>query len=122
MSEQVAMTMMETTDIDKFKSRGPDAIRVLAFFRAKKGRADELEQVLLGLVGPTRSEPGNIAYVLHRMDGDPDVLMFDEVWTSREALESHAAMPYMRSLPARIKGLAQEGPRVEVYREVRAAR
>jgi quinol monooxygenase YgiN len=123
--ENRAMTAseIETTDIGRFQSRGPQAIRVLAFFRARPGRADELERVLLALVVPTRAEPGNIAYVLHRMiDGDPDVLMFDEVWESREDLDAHAAMPYIRSLPARIKDLAKEGPRVEVYREVRAAR
>lgn len=115
--------MTETTDVDKFRTRGPGAIRVLAFFRARPGRADELERVLLKLVGPTREEPGNIAYVLHRMvDGDPEVLMFDEVWTSREALDEHAAKPYIRSLPAKIGPMAEGLPRIEIYREVKAGR
>lgn len=115
--------MIETTDIDKFRSRGPGAIRVLAFFRARPGKADELERILLELVGSTRSEPGNIAYVLHRMvGGDRDVLMFDEVWTGREALDEHAAKPYIRSLPAKIERLAEGPPRIEIYREVTAGK
>ena len=86
------------------------------------GRADELEKVLLGLVGPTRSEPGNISYVLHRMDGDPDSLMFDEIWTSKGALDDHRKTPHIKSLPDKIKDLAQDPPRVEIYHEVTAAK
>jgi quinol monooxygenase YgiN len=111
---------VETTDIDKFKTRTKDAVRVLAFFRARQGRGPELEKVLLDLVGPTRSEPGNISYVLHRKDGEPDALVFDEIWASRKALEEHAQKPYILSLGEKIKGLADGPPRVEVYFEVRA--
>jgi quinol monooxygenase YgiN len=114
--------MMETTDIEKFKARTAEAIRVLAFFRAVPGRRSDLEKVLLGLVSPTRSEPGNISYVLHRMDNDPDVLMFDEIWTSKGALDEHRQTPHIKSLAEKIKGLAQGPPRVEIYCEVIAAK
>jgi quinol monooxygenase YgiN len=73
---------METTDIRKFRSRTADAVRVLAFFKAKPGKGRELEKALLTLVGPTRSEPGNIAYVLHSSTKDPDELVFDEIFES----------------------------------------
>jgi quinol monooxygenase YgiN len=113
---------VETTDIEKFRARAADSIRVLAFFKATPGRADELEKVLLGLVGPTRGEPGNISYVLHRMDGDPDVFMFDEIWVSKSALDEHRKTPHIKSLPASIKDLAQGPPRVEIYSEVTTAK
>ena len=116
------MSGVETTDIEKFRARTIDSIRVLAFFKAAPGRADELEKVLLGLVGPTRGEPGNISYVLHRMDGDPDVFMFDEIWVSKSALDEHRNTLHIKSLPSLIKDLAQRPPRVEIYSEVTAAR
>ncbi|MGI0020086.1 MAG: putative quinol monooxygenase, partial [Nitrososphaera sp.] len=113
---------VETTDVEKFKARTVDAIRVLAFFKAAPGRAGDLEKVLLGLVGPTRGEPGNISYVLHRMDGNPGVFMFDEIWVSKSALDEHLKTPHIESLPARIKDLAQGPPRVEIYSEVTAGK
>lgn len=109
---------METTDIDKFKKRTRDAIRVLAFFKAKKGRGAELEKVLLSLVEPTRSEEGNISYVLHRHAGDPDSLMFDEIWTGKAGLDEHMKKPYLVSLHEKIDHLIEEPPRIEIYSEV----
>jgi quinol monooxygenase YgiN len=71
---------METTDIRKFQSMTDDSVMVLAFFRAKPGKGKELEKILQTLVAPTRSEPGNIAYVLHRSTRNPDELVFDEIF------------------------------------------
>lgn len=109
---------METTDIEKFRKRTRDSIRVLAFFKARKGKGAELEKVLLSLVAPTRSEPGNISYVLHRHAGDPDSLMFDEIWTSKAALDEHMKKPYLVSLHEKIGHLIGEPPRIEIYSEV----
>lgn len=109
---------LETTDIDKFKKRTRDAIRVLAFFKARKGMGAELEKVLLSLVAPTRSEEGNISYVLHRRAGDPDSLMFDEMWTGKAALDEHMKKPYLVSLHDKISHLIEEPTRIEIYNEV----
>ncbi|HEX6068004.1 MAG TPA: putative quinol monooxygenase [Nitrososphaera sp.] len=109
---------METTDIDKFRKRTHDAIRVLAFFKAKKYKGPELEKVLMSLVAPTRGEEGNISYVLHRRSGDPDSLMFDEIWTGSAALDEHMKKPYLVSLHEKIDHLIEEPPRIEVYSEV----
>jgi len=84
---------METTDIRKFQGRTAEAVRVLAFFRAKPGRGKELEKILQELVLPTRSEPGNIAYVLHRSTKNPDELVFDEMFISMKAFGEHAQKP-----------------------------
>lgn len=81
---------METTDIRKFQSRIADAVRVLAFFKAKPGKGRKLEKALLTLIGPMRSEPGNIAYVLHSSTKDPHELVFDEIFESYRAFEKMA--------------------------------
>jgi quinol monooxygenase YgiN len=110
--------MMETTDIMKFQNRTPEAVRVLAFFRAKPGRGKELEQILLELVPLTRSEPGNIAYVLHRSTENPDELVFDEIFSSKKAFEEHTQKTYIAGLALKIKHLlaAQE---VKTYFEIK---
>lgn len=109
---------METTDIEKFRTRTNDSVRLLAFFHAKPGRIKELEKMLLALVPLTRSEPGNIAYVLHRMDGDPDTLMFDEIWASRAAIDEHAEKPYIQNMLSTVEELTTGPPRIELYSEL----
>lgn len=109
---------METTDIRKFQSRTADAVRVLAFFRAKPGKGKELEKILHTLVTPTRSEPGNIAYVLHCSTKNPDELVFDEMFVSMKAFEEHAQKPYIKSLASKIDHLVDAPVRVETYFEV----
>jgi len=109
---------METTDIQKFRSRTSEAVRVLAFFRAKPGKGKELEQILKTLVAPTRGEPGNIAYVLHRSTKNPDELMFDEIWIDMKSLEDHLKMPHMQSALPKIRDLLDAPLRIETYSEV----
>lgn len=109
---------METTDIQKFQNRTSYAVRVLAFFRAKPGRGKELEKILQTLVAPTRGEPGNIAYVLHRSTKNPDELLFDEMFVSMKAFEEHAQKPYIKSLASKTGHLVDAPVRVETYSEV----
>lgn len=110
---------METTDIQKFQSRTSGAVRVLAHFKAKPGMGKELEKVLLTLVGPTRSEPGNIAYVLHRSNENPDELLFDEIFSSQDAFKEHTAKPYVKELDAKVKHLLASPIEVKTYTEIR---
>ena len=56
-----------------------------------------LEAKLLALVGPTRREPGSLAYHVHRDRSDPDLFVFYEVWSSVEALRLHLAQPYIQA-------------------------
>jgi len=46
--------------------------------------AKDLEKILLKVIEPTRKEPRNIAYVLHRSNDNPDELLFDEIWTNKK--------------------------------------
>jgi quinol monooxygenase YgiN len=96
---------MEATDIGNFQSRTADAVRVLAFFKAKPGKGRKLEKTLLTLIGPMRSEPGNIAYVLHSSTKDPHELVFDEIFESYRAFGEHGQKPYIKSLRSRVEHL-----------------
>lgn len=108
---------METTDIGKFQNRTPEAVRVLAFLKAKPGRREELEELLKTVVENTRKEPGNIAYVMHRSTKDTDELMFDEIWADMKSLEDHLKMPHMQSALPKMTDLLAVPLRIEMYYE-----
>jgi quinol monooxygenase YgiN len=112
---------METIDIRKFQRRTEEAVRVLACFKAKSGSGKELEKILLTLVEPTRSEPGNIAYMLHKSTEDPDELLFDELFESMQAFRKHSQKPYIKELIQKISHLIATPPDVKTYSEIRVA-
>ncbi|HEX7031460.1 MAG TPA: putative quinol monooxygenase [Nitrososphaera sp.] len=112
---------METTDIKKFQNRTPEAVRVLAFLKAKPGRRAELEDILKIVTQETRKEPGNIAYVLHRSTRDPDELMLDEIWVDMNSLEDHLKTPHIQSAMPNINEMLDVPLRIETYSEVRVA-
>ncbi len=97
--------MVETTDVKKFQWNVHGTIRTLALLEAKKGRGEELMDILLKLVEPTRNEEGNIAYVPHYNIDNPEKILFDEIWMSKVDLDSHFKLPYMMGLLEKISYL-----------------
>jgi quinol monooxygenase YgiN len=89
-------------------------------FKAKPGKGKELEKILLTLIGPTMSELGNIAYVLHRSTEKPDELVFDEIFTSMQAFREDAQKPYVKDLIQKIDHVLASPPEVKTYSEVKA--
>ena len=110
---------MDTTDIEKFKRRGDNTIRLIAIYSAKKGLGDQLEDILVKVIEPTRKEEGNIAYVLHRSMDNPDELMFDEIWVDKESLEMHLNQPYVTSAVDQMASILAEPVELRTYSEVR---
>jgi quinol monooxygenase YgiN len=45
----------------------------------------------------TRKEPGNISYVSYQSVQNPQVVIFDEIWRSEEALGQHLGTPHMQA-------------------------
>ena len=43
---------------------GQDSLRVIATVKARSEKVDELRALLMGLIAPTRQEPGCITYEL----------------------------------------------------------
>jgi quinol monooxygenase YgiN len=72
-------------------------VTVVARIKTKKGMDESVKQELMALVAPTRSEKGCINYDLHRSIDDRSVFMVYENWVSKEDLDKHLAMPYMRA-------------------------
>jgi quinol monooxygenase YgiN len=76
-------------------------LTVVARIKAKPGLEQQVREALMGLVGPTRNEPGCINYDLHQSLDDKTLFMFYENWTSKKDLDEHLNMPYLRDFLAR---------------------
>jgi quinol monooxygenase YgiN len=81
------------------------SLRVIARFRAQPGKEADLKQVLVGLVEPTRQEPGCIDYALLENLEDPREFTFIEEWHSESALEAHFATDHIASALQEFPGL-----------------
>jgi quinol monooxygenase YgiN len=110
---------LETTDIEKFKRRGNNAIRLIAIHLAKKGLGDQLLNILVKVIEPARKEEGNIAYVLHRSMDNPDKLMFDEIWVDKESLDVHLKQPYIISAVEGMTSILAKPVELRRYSEIR---
>ena len=75
---------------------------------AKPEKREELLRILLAQVAPTRAEPGCVSYDFHCDAQDPCVFVFYENFRSREALDKHLQMPYLRPLMDRVDELCAE--------------
>lgn len=75
-------------------------VHVVSVLVAKKGKEEAVKAHLLGLVAPSRRDPGCIAYDLHQDADAPHVFVFYETWESRERLEAHLATPHLAAWKA----------------------
>ncbi len=66
-----------------------EQITIVATVKAKADKVQEVKEVLIGLLEPTRAENGCINYDLHQDSTDPCSFVFYENWTSRAALDAH---------------------------------
>ena len=88
---------------------------------AKKGHGQELMRILLTLVKPTLEEDGNIAYVPHFSFDSPDEILFDELWSDKEAIDNHLRQPYMKDLLPKIQHLLTKHIVLKTYSEVKVS-
>jgi quinol monooxygenase YgiN len=79
-------------------SPAPDQVTVLAQFVAKPGRENDVCDALLHLVEPSRAEPGNVSYDLHRLKNNPAAFYLLANWADQPALDQHMASPHVRTL------------------------
>ncbi|PKV80677.1 putative quinol monooxygenase [Nocardia fluminea] len=74
----------------------PSTYALVGFAHPKPERRDDLRELLLSFVEPTRAEEGCLEYHFHVDSDDPSVFVFYEVWRSKADLDRHLALPHMR--------------------------
>ncbi|MFF2082224.1 putative quinol monooxygenase [Nocardia sp. NPDC058176] len=73
-----------------------DTYALVGFAHPKPERREDLRELLLSFVEPTRAEPGCLEYHFHVDSENPSVFVFYEVWRSKDDLDQHLALPHMR--------------------------
>ena len=84
---------------------------VFASFHPKPGMEARVEQILRGMVGPTRREPGNEVYDLYKTAGDGDgPLSFHlfERYEDADALQAHRETEHYKAYRAEIPDFLAE--------------
>jgi quinol monooxygenase YgiN len=75
----------------------PTALNVIATLIAKPGQQDTLEQLLRGLLEPTRTEAGCRQYDLHQDLQHPETFYMLERWSDDAALADHDQSAHLQS-------------------------
>ena len=82
-------------------------VRVIARSVARRGKENQLRELLRGMLVPTRAESGCKLYELYESDSNGR-FYFYEIWESQAALDQHAASPHFKYLEQTIGELVQE--------------
>ncbi len=100
------------------ESNKNSAVRVLAFLKAKAGKRQELLNILVSLVEPSRKEEGNIAYVLNSSIENPDEILFDELWSNKDTFDKHYQSPESYKNRDKVSGLLVKPMEVKIYTQI----
>jgi quinol monooxygenase YgiN len=73
-------------------------VTIIARIKAKPGMEQRMQQDLLALLAPTRSEAGCIIFDLLIDINDPTVFVLYENWESKAALDAHFEQPYVKQV------------------------
>jgi quinol monooxygenase YgiN len=82
---------------------------------AKPEKIEELRELLLSFLAPTRLEAGCIRYELHQYTADPCDFTFIEEWESDEGLDAHLGSPHIQAAFPRVPELCTAAPDIRRY-------
>jgi quinol monooxygenase YgiN len=89
---------------------------VVATFFARPEKREELRDMLMGLVSPTRAEAGCVDYDLYVDEQDPNVFMFFENWRTAQDLDEHLLTPHLAHLRDSVDALIARPIQVVRYK------
>jgi quinol monooxygenase YgiN len=81
-------------------------VKVMAAVTALPGKGEALKALLLGMIAPSRAEPGNLRYDLWEDQSKPGSFVFDELYADSAAVAAHRASAHFQSYLASISELA----------------
>ena len=93
-------------------------VRVLAFIEVKEGKRQDLLNILIPIIEPSRKEDGNILYSLNYSIDNPNEMIFDEVWTNKAAFDKHYQSPYSQGNRNKIKDLLARPMTIKIFKEI----
>jgi len=93
-------------------------IRVIVLINAKEGKKQELLDLLVPLVDPPKKREGNIIYTFNSSIENPDELLFDEVWDSKESYDKHYQSQASVALRSKIQDLVSRPIEFKQFKEI----
>lgn len=90
-------------------------LTLVARIKAKDGMEEKVRRELMSLLSPTRLEAGCIDYNLYQSTDDKSLFMFFEDWASKDDLEKHRQMPYLKAWKEKAKELLEEPAEVTLW-------
>lgn len=73
-------------------------LTIIARIKAKPGMEQRMQQDLLGLLAPTRTESGCITFDLLQDPQDPTTFVLYENWNDQAAVDAHFQQPYVKQV------------------------
>jgi quinol monooxygenase YgiN len=67
---------------------------IFARFHGREGQEEAVAAALREVAGPTRAEPGCLAFAAHRSIRDPRLFYVHSRWVDEAAFETHAGLPH----------------------------
>jgi len=92
-------------------------VRVIARSVARKGKENQLRELLRDMLAPSRAESGCKLYELYESDSKGR-FYFYETWESQAALDRHAASPHFKHLARAIEELLQEPFEINILERI----
>lgn len=93
-------------------------VTVTARIKVKPGMEEQFKQEYLPVLALTRAEEGCINYDLHQSADEPSLFMLHENWLSKEILDRHLAMPYIKALGEKAGEFLAEPPEVRLWLQI----
>jgi quinol monooxygenase YgiN len=88
-------------------------ITVIAKLKVKPGSEAAFEAAAKEMIATVKtSEPGTLAYVLHKNTKDPAEFTYYEVYQDQAAFDSHGKSDHMRAFGGKIGGLLAGRPEI----------
>ena len=93
-------------------------IRVIVLINAKEGKKQVLLDLLVPLVDPPRKREGNLIYTFNSSIENPNELLFDEVWDTKESYDKHYQSQESVALRSKIQDLVSRPIEFKLYKEI----
>jgi len=87
-------------------------------YKAKPGKAEELERMLRNRVPISRTEAGTLDYRLYRSNANENLFFLFSRFASEKSFDLHLYQPYTLSLMAEFEDLLDGPPQIQTYRTV----
>ena len=92
-------------------------VRVIARIQAHDGKTLQVRELMRRMLEPTRKEKGCEFYDLYEVSGT-GLFYFDELWTSQEDLDAHAASSHFQAIFGEAGPMLQAPPEVSLVTEL----